>query len=109
MYVVATCTASVLRGTTNDAYGDPEDDSTVAATGIIASIRETSRVVFDPNMQSPRVVRLIEGVMPAGTDVVDTDQVRDDTYGVTYFVEAVTQNREPGFTPDLQLQLRRIT
>lgn len=109
MYVVATCTASVLRGTTNDAYGDPEDNATVAASGIIASIRETSRVVFDPNTQSPRVVRFTEGVMPAGTDVTDTDQVRDDTYGVTYFVEAVTQERQPGFTPDLKLQLKRIS
>jgi hypothetical protein len=109
MYVVATCTASVLRGTTNDAYGDPEDNATVAASGITASIRETSRTVFDPNTQTPRVVRLIEGVMPAGTDVVDTDQVRDDTYGITYMVEAVTQERQPGFTPDLKLQLKRIT
>lgn len=109
MYVVATCTASVLRGTTTDAYGDPEDNGTVVHTGIIASIRETGRVVFDPSTQEPRVVRSIEGVMPAGTDVLDTDQVRDDTNGVTYMVEAVTQGREPGFTPDLKLQLKRIT
>lgn len=109
MYVVATCTASILRGTTTDAYGDPEDNGTVVAAGIIASIRETSRTVFDPNTQQPRIVRSTEGVMPAGTDVVDTDQVRDDTYGVSYFVEAVTQDREPGFTPDLKLQLKRVS
>jgi hypothetical protein len=109
MYVVATCTASVLRGTTTDTYGDPQDNGTVAVTGVIASIRETSRTVFDPNTQEPRIVRFTEGVMPAGTDVQDSDQVRDDTYGITYFVEAVTQRREPGFTPDLQLQLKRVS
>ena len=109
MYVVATCTASILRGTSTDTYGDPQDNGTVAATGIIASIREISRTVFDPNTQEPRIVRFTEGVMPAGTAVTDTDQVRDDTYGVTYFVEAVTQDREPGFTPDLKLQLKRVS
>ncbi|WP_297699636.1 hypothetical protein [Mycobacterium sp.] len=109
MYVVATCTASVLRGTSTDTYGDTIDNSTVAATGIIASIREMSRTVLDPNTQEPRILRFVEGVMPAGTDVRDTDQIRDDTYGVTYFVEAVTQNREPGFTPDLKLQLKRVS
>lgn len=109
MYVVATCTASILRGTTTDDYGDVTDNATVVATGIIASIREQSRTVFDPNTQQPRIVRFTEGVMPAGTDVVDTDQVRDDTYGITYFVEAVTQDREPGFTPDLKLQLKRVS
>lgn len=109
MYVVATCTASVLRGTGTDTYGDVTDNSTVAASGILASIRETSRTIFDPNTQQARVIRTTEGVMPAGTDVVDTDQVRDDTNGITYFVEAVTQNREPGFTPDLVMQLKRVS
>lgn len=109
MYVGATCTASVLRGTGTDIYGDVTDNATVAASGIVASIRETSRTVFDPNTQEPLIVRSVEGVMPSGTDVVDTDRVRDDTYGVTYFVEAVTQERQPGFTPDLRLQLKRIS
>jgi hypothetical protein len=109
MYIVATCTASVLRGAGTDTYGDVTDNSTVVASGIIASIREISRTVFDPSTQQARVVRVTQGVMPSGTDVVNTDQIRDDTYGVTYFVEAVTQDRAPGFTPDLLLQLKRIT
>jgi hypothetical protein len=109
VYELATCTASILRGTATDAYGDTVDAATVVASGIVASIRETSRVVSDPATQQPRIVRSADGAMPAGTDVRDSDQVRDDTNGVTYIVQAVTQNREPGFTPDLQLQLKRIT
>lgn len=109
MYVVATCTASILRGTATDTYGDAVDSAVAIATGVLASIREQSRVALDPATQEPRIVRYVEGVMPAGTDVTDTDQVRDDTHGVTYMVVAATQDRQPGFTPDLQLQLKRIT
>ena len=109
MYVIATCSASILRGTGTDAYGDVTDTSTVIASGVLASIRETGHVVFDPNTQEPRIARMTECVMPSGTDVQDADQVTDDTHGVSYFVEAVTQDREPGFTPDLKVQLKRIT
>lgn len=109
VYVIATCTASILRGVGVDTYGDVTDTSVVTQSGVLASIREISRVVFDPNTQDPRVARITECVMPSGTDVQDTDQIRDDTYGVTYFVEDVTQDRAPGFTPDLKVQLKRIT
>jgi hypothetical protein len=109
VYVIATCTASILRGTATDTYGDAVDSAVAIATGVIASIREQSRVAFDPSTQEPRVVRFTQGVMPAGTDVTETDQVRDDTYGVTYIVTSVTQGRQPGFTPDLELQLKQIT
>lgn len=109
MYELATCTASILRGTTTDTFGDTVDNATVITTGIPASIREGGRTVYDAATQTPRVVRTIQARMPANTDVRDTDQVRDDTHGVTYVVTEVTAPREPGFTPDLELQLKRIT
>lgn len=109
MYIIATCKASILRGSSTDTWGDTVDNSTVATSGVSASIRETSRVVRDTATQQPRVIRYVAGTMPSGTDVVDTDLVRDDTHGVLYTVEAVTQNRTPGFTPDLELQLKRVS
>lgn len=109
MYVIATCTASILRGTGTDTYGDVTDTSAVIQSGVIASIRQTSQTVYDPSTQSARVINVIMGTFPSGTDVLDTDQVRDDTYGITYIVESVTQNRQPGFTPDLELLLRQVS
>jgi hypothetical protein len=109
VYIIATCSASILRGTGTDTYGDPVDNGTVIASGVIASIRETSQVVMDSATQSPRVIRYVAATLPSGTDVIDTDMVRDDSHGVLYSVEAVTQNRQPGFTPDLELQLKRVS
>jgi len=109
MYIIATTTASILRGSSVDTYGDSTDTNAVVATGIIASIRETSRLVTDPSTQEPRIVRLTQATLPSGTDVRDTDNIRDDTYGVTYQIQSVTQNRAPGFTPDLELELKRVT
>lgn len=109
MYDLATCRASILRGTTTDTFGDPADNATVVASGIATSIRESTRTVFDQATQTPRVVRRIVGTMPSNVDVRDTDRVRDDTNNVTYIVDEVTRSREPGFAPDLILQLKRIT
>lgn len=109
MYIIATCSASILRGTGTDLYGDPVDNGTVIASGVIASIRETSQVVMDAATQAPRIIRYVAGTVPSGTDVVDTDMVRDDSHGMLYSVEAVTQNRQPGYTPDLELQLKRVS
>lgn len=109
MYQIATCTATILRGTTTNQFSDTVDNAVPVYTGVIASIREEGRVVFDPATQQPRVVRSVAGTVPSDTDVLDSDQIRDDTHGVTYSVEAVTKPVQPGFTPDTELQLRRIT
>jgi hypothetical protein len=108
MYALATCTASVLRGTTNDTYGDPEDNGTVAASGIPTRIVVKSLNVTDPATQTARVVQRVLGVVGSSTDITDTDQLRDDTNGITYAVESVTQPNGPGRTPDLELELRRV-
>lgn len=109
MYTLATSLCSVLRGTTTNAYGDVVDTATVVQSGIPASVIETDMAVFDPASQTPRTVRTVTAVLPSGTDVLTTDRLRDDTYGVTYAIEDVTQNRAVGRTPDLVLSLRRIT
>lgn len=108
MYALATCTTSILRGTSTDAYGDVIDNATVAASGIPASIIVSSRTVQDSATQTSRVVETIHCEMISNLDVRDTDQIRDDTHGITYAVQAVTQPNGPGITPDLQIELRRV-
>jgi hypothetical protein len=109
MYALATCTASILRGTGTDVYGDVYDNGTVAASGIPASIIVRSKSSYDPATQTPRVIQQIVGAVGSDVDIKDSDQLRDDTSGITYAIESVTQPNAPGLTPDLQLELRRVT
>jgi hypothetical protein len=109
MYALATCTASVLRGTSTNQYGDLQDNGTVVATGLLASIQEADRTVWDPATQTPRIVRKIWAAMQSDAPIQSGDQLRDDTHGITYMVNSVTQPGGPGWTSDLEIDLRRIT
>lgn len=108
MYGLANCLISVLRGTSTSEFGDSLDNGTVAASGIPAAIVVRSRTIFDPSTQSARIVQQLIGTVGSAVDITDTDQIRDDTHGVTYSVEAVTQPLGIGLTPDLELELRRV-
>lgn len=109
MYEVANCTVSILRGTSVNQWGDTVDNSTVAASGIPALILVTTETTTDPSTQAPRTVQTVHGVVNSNVDVRDTDQILDETHSVTYAVESVTQPLATGFTPDLELELRRVT
>lgn len=109
MYALATCTASILRGTTTDEYGDAVDASTVAHSGVNAQILDNVMRVYDPSTQTPRIVRSYICHMQSGTDVRIGDRLRDDTHDVVYIIENVTQANQAGLTVDLILDLRRIT
>lgn len=108
MYGLANCLCSVLRGTTTSSYGDVLDNGTVAASGIPAFIAVRSKTITDSASQTPRVVQTIRGAVSSAVNIQDTDQLRDDTHGVVYAVEAVTQPLAAGITPDLELELRRV-
>jgi hypothetical protein len=108
MYALATCRGSILRGTTTDEYGDVADAANIIATGVLASIQETTHRVWDRATQTPRIVRGFGCSMPSTTDIGPDDRFRDDTNGVTYIVVAVTQPGGPAWTSDLEVELKRI-
>jgi hypothetical protein len=109
MYALASCTASILRGTSVDQFGDTVDTGTVIATGVPFLIEDVNQRVFDPATQQPRIVRAIEAVCQSNVDVKPGDQVRDDTNNVLYLVNDVTQKYGAAWTPDLDVDLTRIT
>lgn len=109
MYAIASCTATILRGTTIDQYGDPQDNGTPIASGVPFYIADTQDRVWDPATQTPRVVRMIDGQCQSDVDLRIGDQVRDDTNGITYIVNDVTQPYGAGWTSDLDVDLKRIT
>lgn len=109
MYAIATCVVTIMRGTTVDALGDPQDNGTVIASGLIACLNEDSGTVWDPATQTPRVVRKWVGSMQSDAPVQSGDQLRDDTHGISYAVIEVTQPGGPAWVSDLTLDLRRVT
>lgn len=108
MYAIATCLASVLRGVTENEFGDEVDANTPIAQHIPMSIIEDSHRIMDPVSGTPRVIRTVGCFAPSNTDVTEDDRILDETHGVTYVVQGVTQQRSWSYTPDIELDLRQI-
>jgi hypothetical protein len=108
MYALANCTASILRGSTEDEFGQQVDSNTVVTSGITAQITERGRTVQDTNTLTPRTVRDVRGIVPSGTDIRQGDQLRDDTNSRTYLVVEVIRPGNLGVTRDVELQLRQV-
>jgi hypothetical protein len=110
-----TSMGSLLRGTTADAYGDPADNTTVAASGFPISVMEKTlgtrggAGIETPDSTTPRVVRTLVGRIPARVAVLTGDRLRDDRNGRIYMIDASTQV-ESSVTPnDWRLELRRVS
>ncbi|MFD5089325.1 hypothetical protein ACFWMR_01895 [Amycolatopsis thailandensis] len=110
MWALATCRASIYRGTIPDPdYADPVPNNTTPFhADVIAAIDERNSRVWDPATQTPRVVRVVKGTVPSTTDIQTGDRLRDDTNDVLYLVQNVTRPREAGRSPDIVLALKRI-
>lgn len=111
MYALASNLVSILRGTTTNQWGDQIDDPNAAeiAVGIPACIEVTNTNAFDPATQQIRTIRTISGSIQSDIDVRETDRLRDDTTGVVWIVEQVTQRGGPGFVGDLDLVLKQVS
>jgi hypothetical protein len=109
MQALANTAATILRGTTTDAYGDVDDAATVAHADVPAAIVESSKVVTDPSSQTPRTIRAITCVMPGWADVLNTDRVQDQGTGYVYAIESVEAQPSLGYPADTVLTLRRLT
>lgn len=110
MWALATCRASIFRGTTPDPdFGHPVPNNTTPLhSNVLANIEERDSTVWDPATQTPRVVRVIEAKVPSTTDVLTGDRLRDDRSDVLYVVQRVTRPRRPGHAPDVVLRLKRV-
>lgn len=103
-----TTTISILRGTTTTPEGDVVDSSTPLYTGVPASLMERSRLGIDQTTQDPQVYRFTVGRVAAGTDVLDTDRVLDETTGYIYSISDLGRLSSPVHTPDIRLDLKRL-
>lgn len=109
MYAAATCTGTILRGDALDEYHDRVDNSTVAASGVLARIESRGIRVVDQTTQTPNTVRTPYARMQSDTDIRPGDRYRDDTHGITYVVLDVDQPNQLGRESDLNVGLQRVT
>lgn len=109
MRAIPTTTVSILRGTTTDAYGDPVDGTTVAASGVLASLLEQRVGVTTGADDRVQQLRAITGRLPAGTDVEEGDRIRDERTGEIYVIDNVSRVQNPVVMADTRVDLRRAT
>ncbi len=107
MQAVPTTTVSILRGTVTTEFGDTVASRAPYLTGIPASLIERTRTGISQTDQSFRVYRYSVCRLPYGTDVKDTDQVKDESTGSVYTIASVSVNANPVVQQDLRLDLQR--
>lgn len=103
-----TTTVSILRGTVVNDAGDELDADTPVYTGILASLMERNRADIDATDQAMRVLTYTTCRVPAGTDVLQTDRILDETSGRIYAVQSVSRLASPVHTPDIRLNLSYV-
>lgn len=111
MWALATCRASIFRGTVPDPdYGNPVPDNTTPLyTNVLACIEEDTSRVWDPATQTPRVVRTVKAQVPSTADVLIGDRLRDDTNDQLWLVQNVSRpHATGGRKPDAELELKRV-
>ncbi|MCX5365943.1 hypothetical protein OG864_45415 [Streptomyces sp. NBC_00124] len=104
---LATTTVSILRGTTEDEFGDEADTATTLAVGIPASLIEATRTAMEPVSGTPRIIRTHVCRLPPAVDVTENDRIKDEQTNEIYIVVAVTKNSNPVLAQPLRADLKR--
>lgn len=112
MLTWATTTVTILSGEATDEFGDATDGTTVAASGVPASLIEQSRTLRDPTDPAPRVVRFTTCRIPpttAGLAITSDNRIRDEKTNAVYIIDSITPPSNPAWPQDIRLDLRRTT
>jgi hypothetical protein len=103
-------TVTVMRGIEVNDAGDISDVGTALYTGVQAAIAEVSHDTFDPASSTRRTIREVQCVLPAWTDVLLTDTLKDEANGYYYRIQEIVQRPSAGYyPPDLLLTLSEVT
>lgn len=106
----ANTTASVLRGTTSNQFGDVIDASTPVITGLPVTLIETGKSVQDPSTPTPRTIRQIYASVPEWAGITSSDRLMDESTGDVYIIISVTKPPTIiGAPVDTVLTLKRIS
>ena len=107
---VQNTTATVLRGTASNQFGDIIDAPVPLVTGVPVFLAETGKTVQDPASPTPRTIRQIICHVPAYLGLVNTDRVVDEATGDVFIIIGVTRPATlTGAPVDVVLDLKRIS
>jgi hypothetical protein len=111
VYGLATGTVTIRRGsTTTSPYGDEVDgQGPIVASGVLVSIQEVNKRVWDAANQVARVVRTYECSVQSDVDLRTGDTLIDEG-GQSRVFEVVNASQTGGwaFTADLTVDLKRL-
>lgn len=114
---LATHRVDVLRGTSEDEYGDATDTATVVAVDVNVSIVEGRRgqrwadasdLIGIPASDRLTAVRRFTGRTRPGVDIRAGDRLRDQGSVSIYLVEATFATSAPFVRADTRMELRRV-
>jgi hypothetical protein len=106
----ATGKASILRGTTTDAYDDlvdTDDITAVVATNVSYAVFESTKRTYLPAEGATRIIRSYAGRVGYETVIQKGDRLKDEATGVVYIVTEIPDPISPAYKPDRLLELKK--
>lgn len=100
---------SILRGTSEDAYGDATDAGVVVTSGMLASLHERSQRSDSRNEGGLRQVGSYTLRVRADADIRQDDRIKDETTGRLFVVEEVVAAESFARRVDVRCSLRRLS
>jgi len=82
---------SVLRGSSVNEYGDEIDGSDVASSGILGSVIERTKQVYNPDDGRVATIRYLTGRFNHNADIQDGDRIKDEKTGEIYLVASISR------------------
>lgn len=96
---------SVMRGSTLNEYDDEVDGDTIVVSGLLGSVIERTRQVFNPDDSRVATVRFLVGRFNYNADIQDGDRLKDDKTGEVYVVASVSRGSNAVNKSSLELEL----
>jgi hypothetical protein len=96
---------SILRGSTQNDYGDEIDSNTVVSTGVLGSVIERTRQVFNPDDGRVATIRFLTGRFDRRADIQDGDRIKDEKTGEIFVVASLTRPTDAVVKSDIVAEL----
>jgi hypothetical protein len=109
MIARATTTITIYRGQTDDDWGDPEDNSTISSSGVVASLLEQSQYFRSEVTTQPRNFRYARLRVDSSVDIQYNDRILDETSGWIWIIRNLSTYQNPVRQQDTRADLQRMT
>src|SRR5690606_38127035 len=105
MYSRATTKVSILRGQSDDEWGDKNDNDTIVASGVLASTLEQKTWSSPEVSTQPHNYRYARLRVKKGTDVQTNDRIKDERTNDIWLITNISPIQNPVLGQDLRIDL----